>query len=166
MLTGDFEKLASLIAATEKLGRSAMSTMGMSLAEEAHTQAMLGFAESRAPDGAAWAPLKVRDGQPLRDTRRMNNSITQSGSAKGISLGIGAMYAAVHQHGATITPKTAKMLRFRTAGGYAYAKRVTIPARPMLPESGSVPAIWAQAFHEAADETLDMLLGGAAKAAQ
>jgi phage gpG-like protein len=44
-----------------------------------------------------------------------------------------AKYAATHQFGATIVPKTAKFLAFQIPGvGWRFAKSVTIPARPFM----------------------------------
>ena len=38
-------------------------------------------------------------------------------------------YVVVHEFGATIVPKTAKVLRFKVGGRWVFAKRVTIPKR-------------------------------------
>lgn len=73
-------------------------------------------------------------GQPLRDTGRMNRSITSVADATGVTVGTNVKYARVHQHGATIVPKTAKRLVFPGPDGtLIFAKKVTIPARPFLP---------------------------------
>lgn len=40
-----------------------------------------------------------------------------------------AKYARVHEYGATIKPKVAKVLKFQVGGQTVYAKHVTIPAR-------------------------------------
>lgn len=42
-------------------------------------------------------------------------------------------YAAIHQFGGVIRPKTAKALRFFSGGKWYTVKKVTIPARPFFP---------------------------------
>jgi phage virion morphogenesis protein len=95
------------------------------------------FKTQTAPDGTAWAAL-----QPWyqREKRRNRNRIlTLNGYLRGqmtwqlvgdrtVEIGSNLPYAAVHQFGATIKPRAAKVLMFR---GHA-AKSVTIPARPYL----------------------------------
>lgn len=95
------------------------------------------FKTQTAPDGTAWAAL-----QPWyqKDKRRNKNRIlTLNGYLRGqmtwqlvgdrtVEIGSNLPYAAVHQFGATIKPRAAKVLIFR---GHA-AKSVTIPARPYL----------------------------------
>ena len=95
------------------------------------------FKTQTAPDGTAWAAL-----QPWyqKDKRRNKNRIlTLNGYLRGqmtwqlvgdrtVEIGSNLPYAAVHQFGATIKPRAAKVLMFR---GHA-AKSVTIPARPYL----------------------------------
>ncbi|UJB63616.1 phage virion morphogenesis protein [Acidovorax sp. YS12] len=95
------------------------------------------FKTQTAPDGTAWAAL-----QPWyqREKRRNKNRIlTLNGYLRGqmtwqlvgdrtVEIGSNLPYAAVHQFGATIKPRAAKVLMFR---GHV-AKSVTIPARPYL----------------------------------
>lgn len=92
------------------------------------------------PWGSPWAKLKIRRGQPLRDTGRLQRSIVARADAEGVTVGTGlraesgASYPAVHQFGATIGPAKAKRLVFPGPGGaLVFAKKVTIPARPFLP---------------------------------
>jgi phage gpG-like protein len=81
-----------------------------------------------------WAKLKIRKGQPLRDTGRLQRSIVSSPDAQGVTVGTNLVYAPVHQFGATIEPVKAKRLVFPGPGGkLIFAKKVTIPARPFLP---------------------------------
>ena len=86
------------------------------------------------PWGAPWAALKLRQGQPLRDTGRLNRSIVANPDKNGVTIGTNVMYAPTHQYGATISPKNAKKLVFPGPGGrMIFAKKVTIPARPFMP---------------------------------
>ncbi|SFU85430.1 phage virion morphogenesis (putative tail completion) protein [Paenacidovorax caeni] len=95
------------------------------------------FKSQTAPDGTAWAAL-----QPWyqREKRRNKSRIlTLNGYLRGqmtwqlvgdrtVEIGSNLPYAAVHQFGATIKPRAARVLMFR---GHV-AKSVTIPARPYL----------------------------------
>jgi phage virion morphogenesis protein len=47
-----------------------------------------------------WAPLKLRDGQPLRDTGRLMNSISaQPVGDRVVMVGTNVVYAAIHNFG-------------------------------------------------------------------
>ena len=95
------------------------------------------FKTQTAPDGTAWAAL-----QPWyqKEKRRNKNRILtldgylrsritwQFAGDRTVEIGSNLPYAAVHQFGATIKPRAAKVLMFR---GHV-AKSVTIPARPYL----------------------------------
>lgn len=94
----------------------------------------LGFKAGSSPYGQPWAPLKIRQGQPLRDTGRLQNSITPAADATGVTIGTNVRYAAIHQFGGTIRPKAGPFLVFPIGGGrFARKKQVTIPARPFMP---------------------------------
>jgi phage gpG-like protein len=77
-----------------------------------------------------------RGPRTLMVTGTLRNSI-HAGMASGADfarIGTDVKYAAVHQFGATITPRNAKALRFRLpGGGWATSSRVVIPPRPFLP---------------------------------
>ena len=95
------------------------------------------FKTQTAPDGTAWAALQPWSQKEKR--RNKNRILTLNGYLRGqmtwqlvgdrtVEIGSNLPYAAVHQFGATIKPRAAKVLIFR---GHA-AKSVTIPARPYL----------------------------------
>lgn len=95
------------------------------------------FKTQTAPDGTAWAALQPWYQKEKR--RNKNRILTLNGYLRGqmtwqlvgdrtVEIGSNLPYAAVHQFGATIKPRAAKVLIFR---GHA-AKSVTIPARPYL----------------------------------
>ncbi len=117
--------------------------IGNDLAEMARQ----GFVHGESPGGEPWAPLKFRAGQPLRDTGRLMNSITHRVSRDYIEVGTNVKYAAVHQFGATIRPKRGKFLVFKPRGASnpIFAREVTIPARPFLPDE-TLPPDWLQAI--------------------
>lgn len=112
----------------------------------------LGFRASESPYGQPWAPLQHRIGQPLRDTGRLQSSITyRTGGASGdqyVDVGTNTKYAKVHQYGATILPKNGKYLVFMSQiYGLIKASKVVIPARPFLPIQNDefvMPEEWAK----------------------
>jgi phage gpG-like protein len=101
------------------------------------TRVDMGFRSGSDPWGMAWSPLRIRNGQPLRDTGRLQRSITYAvGGSPGdqyVDIGTNLKYAPVHQYGATIRAKDAKFLRFLGSNGFIFKKQVVIPARPFLP---------------------------------
>lgn len=122
-------KLASLTAATEDM-RPVYAAVGRALV----TRIRLCFKLGIDPWGRPWQALKMRKGQPLRDTGRLNRSITSRVDADGVTVGTNVKYAPVHQFGATITPKNKPRLVFKGPTGHIiFAKKVTIPARPFMP---------------------------------
>lgn len=104
------------------------------LMQEAIEQIDAGFASSRDPYGQRWQPLKVRRGQPLRDTGRLQRSFSGSSDPNGFKVGTDVVYANVHQFG--YRPKR-------------------IPARPMLPD-GTLGVIWTRALEAAAQRVADL----------
>lgn len=95
------------------------------------------FDEGLAPSGRRWKQsgrAEAQGGQTLLDTGRLRDSIAHRlRGAKAVDIGTNVRYAAIHQFGGEITPKTAKVLRFRVPGGGWVSKgRVRIPARPYL----------------------------------
>lgn len=103
----------------------------------------MGFRLGLAPDGSKWKPLKHREGQPLRDTRRLQSSITFFASEKYVEIGTNVAYATAHQFGVTkqnvpehiklINQAFGKKLKFPVyATVKAHTKNPKIPARPFL----------------------------------
>lgn len=162
------------------LGSSKSSRLYGSVGAGLKTLVDLGFTSGRDPWGKPWAPLKFRGlrrtdkgeklsrtgreqaaankagrpGQPLRDTGRLQRSITYKADPDGVTVGTnlraksGASIPAVHQFGAVILPKKGKFLVFPGPNGaMVFAKKSVIPRRAFLPlnESGAVvlPPSWA-----------------------
>lgn len=134
------EKTGDLTPAFNSIGRSAISYIG------------LGFRNSVDPYGKPWLPLKWRSGQPLKDTGRLSRAFVSQADRRQLEVGTnlkvrwrGREYslAAIHQFGAIVTPKYAKVLRFQAyrGGPWIAAKKTVIPPRPMLPLSG-LPTSW------------------------
>ncbi len=128
--SGVMAKIRAMMAAAENL-QPLHERIGAAMV----SKVQLGFKTGTSPYGASWAPLKIRQGQPLRDTRRLLSSINQAADPAGVTVGTNVFYAAVHQFGATIKPKkVGGRLVFAGPGGRPiFAKGVKIPARPFLP---------------------------------
>lgn len=90
-------------------------------------------AGGRVVERAAKENIKKHD---LIKTRELSNSIGTipiDGPEPTVIVGTDKIYAAVHEFGATITPKRAKYLQWEDEqGNWHRAKQVTIPARPYL----------------------------------
>jgi phage virion morphogenesis protein len=109
----------------------------------------MGFQTSTDPLGRTWAPLKSRRGQPLRDKGHLMGSIDYQVEGNSVVVGTNKLYAPVHQFGAKIEAKAGKVLRFFVEGRPVFVKRVTIPARPFLPQD-RLPDAWG-------DDSLDAI---------
>jgi phage gpG-like protein len=77
-----------------------------------------------------------RDGSPATLIKsgvlRQSIRITQIGGTT-VTVGSDRIYAAIHQVGGTILPKSGKSLVFKSGGVTFFAKKVTIPPRPFFP---------------------------------
>lgn len=103
----------------------------------------MGFRQGIAPNGEKWEPLKHREGQPLRDTGRLQRSISFKAGEKQVEIGTNVAYAKAHQFGVTkqnvpehtklINQAFGKKLKFPVyANVKAHTKNPKIPARPFL----------------------------------
>lgn len=105
------------------------------------------FKSGHDPYGNAWRKLSFRQGQPLRDTGMLQKSFEPMVIGDKVVIGTHIAYAPIHQRGMTIKAKPgdagtnsigkrygAKRLKFKSGSRFIYAKKVTIPARPILPD--------------------------------
>lgn len=97
------------------------------------------FKAGTAPDGSRWAPLNPdyaagkRGPGILRESGGLRDSIVwQLRGADELRVGSVKTYAAIHQLGGRIAPRSAEALVFRLGGKLVFARAVTIPARPYL----------------------------------
>lgn len=94
------------------------------------------FEREIGPSGEKWpASLRARlfGGKTLTDTARLVSSLTHNATPDGVEVGTNVIYAAIHQLGGTIRPKTGKALSFATADGKRVkVASVRMPARPFL----------------------------------
>ena len=99
------------------------------------------FEKGKGPGGEAWPPsirVKMKGGQTLIDTARLRDSIVSEPDAQGVDVGTNVPYAATHQFGAFIEPKSAgtdatgKLAFTLPNGQFVMVDQVEIPARPFL----------------------------------
>lgn len=99
--------------------------LARNLAEEGVRLAGESFRTSTDPYGKPWKPA-WRGGQTLRDTGRLQRSISYSDiTPEGFKLGSNVRYARIHNLGGDIRAKTAKGLRFWLNDGYDIATAKT-----------------------------------------
>lgn len=85
----------------------------------------------------------------LTDSGRLQKSIQYRSRGRRLVIGTNLKYAAIHQFGGVIVPKRKKVLRFPVAGGgFAFARRVVIPARPYLLIKPQDPRDMSEALEE------------------
>ncbi|MEN2980272.1 phage virion morphogenesis protein [Tistrella bauzanensis] len=100
------------------------------------------FLAGQGPDGIPWAPLNplyaaTKKGPGiLREAGAfgglMSTIVWQRDGATALIVGTNRIYAAAHQFGAVIVPKTAAALVFGLGEELIHAQSVTIPAREFL----------------------------------
>ncbi|MBF0424814.1 MAG: phage virion morphogenesis protein [Magnetococcales bacterium] len=117
---------------TPAMGRAA-AIMAMAVDENFAAQGRPGWPPLN-PDYAAAKSAAGFGEAILTRGGRLRASIAQSPTwgRNFATVGTNMVYGPIHQFGGTITPKSAKSLRFPIGERIAHAQRVTIPARPYL----------------------------------
>ncbi|MFG1318005.1 phage virion morphogenesis protein [Xanthobacter autotrophicus] len=110
-----------------------------------------------APDGSAWPPNRAGTSTLLQTGRHLRDSIAFIATATQVEVGSSWEFAHVHQDGATIKPKDAERLSFMVGGKRAFARQVTIPARPFV----GISAEDETEVSRVATDFLKTLVGGA-----
>lgn len=100
------------------------------------------------PEGRTWKAGRKASGKTLIWKGLLLRSISdRPPTLNSVEWGSNLIYAAPHQFGATITPKTAERLTFQLGdGGWISAKKVTLPARPFLGINSENLAEFAQIY--------------------
>lgn len=103
--SGDFAKLAKLIAGLDKLATPAFrASANRLLAEETISHVQGYFDTSTSPYGAPWKPPAHRKGKPLIDTGRLLGSLRVTSDATSFHVLSNVVYAAAMNFGtSTIT---------------------------------------------------------------
>jgi phage virion morphogenesis protein len=118
------------------------------IGETVRSNIMLGFRETKSPDGINWAALKPstienrRQGSsvPLNDTGQLKASITFNASSNYVEIGTNKPYAALMNFGGT-------KAQFPNLWG-------NVPARQFMPTS-DLPASWADEILAVVNHHLD-----------
>lgn len=114
-----------------------LRAVGVGLVEATQSR----FERGVDPEGNAWAPLNPgyaagkRGPGILRESGMrggLMSSITFATSSDAVEVGTNRVYAAIHQFGGEIKPKSGDRLVFSIAAAPVFARSVTIPARPFL----------------------------------
>jgi phage gpG-like protein len=125
--------LAGALAMLEHLSGSGRAELMDGLARLGASQTQRRIqSEKTSPEGAAWPRTRDGRGALFATGAHLYQSIDHRSSDTTASWGTGWIGARVHQFGALIRPVNAKALAFRIGGKSAFAKSVTIPARPFI----------------------------------
>ena len=134
-LTIDTAPLRRVFAALRAAGaepKEALDAVGRVLV--GNTQ--MHFEDGAGPGGVPWQQslrAKLFGGQTLKDSARLQGSITHEVEDKAVVWGTNVVYAGIHQTGGTIVPKNGKALVFKGPDGRpVFVKKVVMPARPFI----------------------------------
>jgi phage virion morphogenesis protein len=124
------EDLSKRLAAAEKALVDFTPAMA-AIADLMRSDAVIAFETETGPDGLRWKPSRraiEEGGLTLTDTGHLRQSITAVSDNRSATIGTNLIYAAIHQNGGRITPRSGRALR--TPAGPRGA--VNMPARPFL----------------------------------
>jgi len=147
-----FQQLEGVMANTTPV----MAAIGAGLVASTHMR----FVTQTDPDGAAWRALNTQYAETKRNSRiltesgRLRDSINSQAGAKEVRVGTNVIYAAIHQFGGTIRPKSASHLRFRIGDALVTVASVTLPDRPFLGISGDDETMIAETIFDFLDRYL------------
>lgn len=137
----DFNKIQKLLS---KLSNHNLQEFLVSVGRRLVNDFRMGFKLGVDPAGKKWAGITHREGQPLKDTGRLQRSIIARVSGKSLEVGTNTVYAKTHQYGdagsVTIPEHTklinqafGKKLKFPVfANVKSHTKQRNIKARPFL----------------------------------
>jgi len=167
-VTGPFSKLGRAIESLHSVATGqVVRTLGDALRARAIELAAQGWDARESPRGAPWRPAKGGLSGSLSLTGRLRAALRVETRPHGFALTDraqapgGQLYGGTHQYGRTIRAKGLKPMRWRTPDGrWHSAWKVRVPARPILPRAGELPARWAEAFEAVLRERIARSLGG------
>lgn len=134
MMSAEVERAFTRLIPVMENTTPVMGAIGTGLVSSTHRR----FVSQTAPDGTPWKKVhpeyeKIkRNRRILTESGRLRDSINSRPGRDFVRVGTNTVYAAAHQFGVTIKPKTKSHLVFRLASGVVMAKSVTLPARPFL----------------------------------
>lgn len=131
----DAQVLGALQRLIDQVGVHAEATLG-AIARLGENTTRLRFRDQVGPDGQRWKPslrAQMAGGKTLTQDGHLSGSISSAYRKDHAVWGVNRIYAAIHQFGGTIRPKSAGALKFAIpGGGFAVVKAVRMPARPFL----------------------------------
>jgi len=137
--------LPNFAAYAERINREVPGLIAATLQTN---RGMIFYKSGRYNGRRKWKKLECRNGRPLKDNNDLSQSmgpqndgmipgrftgsiLKMTGGLEGmVTIGTNIAYAHVHDRGMVIRAKNAKAMRFKCHGKWAFAKKVTIPARP------------------------------------
>lgn len=146
-LDADINALGALQERLEDIASGGLSDLYEVLAETGRTLVIEQFERQGDAYGKAWEPRneafgRRSGGQILRDSGRFQNSFVARPTGDGFEVGSNFIGARVLTQGATILPKNGPFLAVPLrGGGIARLKKVTIPARGVIP-TGEAGPLW------------------------
>jgi phage virion morphogenesis protein len=149
---GSLAKKLNAFALSPEQRQGLLESLGTEIIEQTHDR----FESETDPDGNKWKALNpiYAAGKNAGSILRREGFLLQSMTSEvqndySILVGATMEYAAIHQFGGEIKPKSAKAL---FVPGFGFVKKVTIPARPYLGlSSGNIKDLEAE---------VDRFLGG------
>lgn len=139
-LTGSFDPVATALRRISEIGTQperVLTPLGHIILNSTRRR----IVDQVTPDGGPFAALNpgyaaAKDGPGILRGRDYQNglygSLVTQAEGNVLRWGSNKPYAAVHQFGAIIKPRTAKALAFSIGGHPIFRQSVTIPARPYL----------------------------------
>ncbi|MXV35832.1 MULTISPECIES: phage virion morphogenesis protein [unclassified Saccharibacter] len=136
-ISGNTDRISAALSRLEKLGRepnALLSDIGLKMVDRTKER----IEREVSPDGSPFAPLNplyasTKKGPGiLRESGSLRRTIYKQIEGNRLIWGSNMNYAAVHQFGAIIKPKTQSALEFSIGGRVFKRQSVTIPARPYL----------------------------------
>lgn len=159
------KKLNKIMQFVEGSQRQLLNIIGSVLTQEINVC----FVSARDPWGTAWKPLKVRKGQPLRDSGRLKASINYQVYPDFVEIGTNVEYAPYHQFGFSRNVEAhTKDIYFKLnrdgTVGHRFVKKsksdfaqsvnvkahtIVVPARPFLPINQEKQVVMPQSWNQA-----------------
>ncbi len=147
---GDFSRLHSLGRKFDRISRAGFrEELNGALSEAAADLIDDQISSQRSPYGDHWEP--TTEGNAAFTGAR--GDTTARHTARGFRIHSGIPFGLkTHQRGRTIRPRNGEFLVFEIGNRTVFARKVTIPARPIVPEqSRGLGPVWRERFHRVAD---------------
>ena len=149
--------------ALDRLGSDQRKVFFRRVGSTLKTDFEMGFRRGRSPRGNPWKPVQ-RGGQPLRDTRRLQGSLTMRVTSDSTEVGTNVDYGPTHQDGvdkAVTVPTHTRLInqafgsKLKT-GVYqtvkSHTRKMNIEARPFLgieqPQQRKIVRVFGQYMRE------------------